>query len=61
MKALLVALCLSMWTPHVIDGDTIDWNGQRWRMANYDAPEIDGHCARERDLAWRAKRRLGSV
>jgi endonuclease YncB( thermonuclease family) len=50
-----------MWTPHVIDGDTIDWNGQRWRMANYDAPEIDGHCARERDLAWRAKRRLGSV
>jgi micrococcal nuclease len=27
-------------------------------MANYDSPEINGRCAHERDLAWKAKHRL---
>jgi endonuclease YncB( thermonuclease family) len=36
----------------VIDGDTIDWNGQRWRLAAHDAPELYGHCAYERESAW---------
>jgi endonuclease YncB( thermonuclease family) len=56
--------CSPAMYPHVaaglqmIDGDTIVWRGERWRLANHDAPEIVGHCARERELAWRAKRRL---
>ena len=67
--AIAIAACLlaaSACAPHahvaagmrVIDGDTIDWNGTRWRMSNYDTPEINGHCQHERDLAWRAKHRL---
>jgi micrococcal nuclease len=42
----------------ILDGDTIEWRGERWRMASYDSPELHGHCAHERELAWRAKRRL---
>jgi endonuclease YncB( thermonuclease family) len=43
----------------VIDGDTIDLNGMRYRLANHDSPELYGaHCARERALAWKAKHRL---
>jgi micrococcal nuclease len=46
----------------VVDADTIEWHGQRYRLANHDAPEI-GHarCPHERDLAWRAKHRLETL
>ena len=48
----------------VLDGDTLEvrvhiWLGQdirtRVRLAGIDAPEIKGKCARERDLAQRAR------
>lgn len=43
----------------VIDGDTIDFNGQRIRMVDYDAPEIsEPKCASEAALGERAKMRL---
>jgi endonuclease YncB( thermonuclease family) len=48
----------------VLDGDTLEvrvhiWLGQnirtRVRLAGIDAPELKGKCARERDLAQRAR------
>lgn len=43
----------------VIDGDTIDVNGERIRIANIDAPEIRGaKCDAEKRLGIVAKHRL---
>lgn len=43
----------------VIDGDTIDYRGERIRMIDYDTPEIsDPKCASEYALGQRAKLRL---
>ena len=43
----------------VIDGDTIEFDGQRIRMVDYDAPEIsEPKCASEAALGERAKMRL---
>lgn len=43
----------------VIDGDTIEYNGARIRMIDYDTPEIsDPKCASEYALGQRAKLRL---
>lgn len=43
----------------VVDGDTIDYRGQRVRMVDYDTPEItEPHCASEYALGQRAKYRL---
>jgi endonuclease YncB( thermonuclease family) len=45
---------------HVVDGDTIDIQGKRIRLIDFDAPELGGHahCAVERMLAARATSRL---
>jgi micrococcal nuclease len=46
----------------VIDGDTIDFKGERIRMVAYDAPEIsEPHCASEYALGQQAKLRLLSL
>jgi endonuclease YncB( thermonuclease family) len=46
----------------IIDGDTFDLNGTRYRAARYDSPELHhARCARERDLALRAKHRLEAL
>lgn len=46
----------------VVDGDTIDYHGQRIRMIDYDAPEIgEPKCAGERALGHRAKDRLVQI
>ena len=46
----------------VIDGDTIDFRGQRIRMIDYDAPEIgEPKCDSERALGHRAKNRLVEI
>lgn len=43
----------------VIDGDTIDYMGQRIRMVDYDTPEIgEPKCASEEAQGHKAKRRL---
>jgi len=43
----------------VIDGDTIDYRGQRVRMVDYDTPEIaEPKCASEEALGHQAKLRL---
>jgi micrococcal nuclease len=38
-----------------VDGDTLDCQGRRVRLANIDAPEIQGRCAAEIQMAERAK------
>lgn len=45
----------------VVDGDTIWVSGEKIRMQSIDAPEIDGKCAYEKDLAQRAKHRLNEI
>lgn len=42
----------------VIDGDTIDYDGLRVRIADIDTLEVRGRCAYESDLAARATARL---
>jgi endonuclease YncB( thermonuclease family) len=45
---------------YVVDGDTIEVQGKRIRLIDFDAPELGGHahCAIERMLAARATSRL---
>ncbi len=38
-----------------VDGDTLDCAGRRVRLANIDAPEIEGRCLAETQMAERAK------
>lgn len=66
MRAALLPLALlAMSLPataggdpvRVIDGDTIETPAATIRIANIDAPEIDGKCDAERRLAAVAKRR----
>lgn len=46
----------------VIDGDTIEALGQRWRLTGMDTPEIfRPHCPAERRVGLRAKARLQSM
>lgn len=60
---MLLALALSLCAPGprdncVVDGDTFWSAGEKIRIADIDAPEIEGKCPWERDQAQRAKRRL---
>lgn len=45
----------------VVDGDTIWMDGEKIRLQSIDAPEIDGKCSYEKDLAQRAKIRLNEL
>jgi hypothetical protein len=45
----------------VVDGDTVWVDGEKIRLQSMDAPEIDGRCSYERDLAQRATRRLSAI
>lgn len=47
----------------VIDGDTVDVNGARWRLDGYDAPETGdrARCPEEREAGEKAKRRLQQI
>jgi micrococcal nuclease len=59
IASLLASALLATSAPHVVDGDTLDIDGERIRIANIDAPEI-GHpqCDAEKRLGEVAKRRL---
>jgi endonuclease YncB( thermonuclease family) len=48
---------------YVVDGDTIDVQGKRIRLIDFDAPELGqhAHCAIERMLAARAASRLRQI
>jgi micrococcal nuclease len=45
----------------VFDGDTIQAKGRTIRLVGFDAPERDGRCPHERELAGRATARLRSL
>ncbi len=45
----------------VVDGDTFWLSGEKIRLEGIDAPEIEGACAYERNLAQRAKVRLSEI
>lgn len=62
----LVFLALAICQPGprdncVVDGDTIWLHGEKIRLADIDAPEIDGKCPYERELAQRATHRLSQL
>lgn len=40
---------ISCYQPYIIDGDTLDCNGTRIRLASIDAPEMPDHCREGRD------------
>jgi len=57
-----MAICFSSARHNcVIDGDTVWVDGEKIRLAGIDAPEIDGRCSYERDLAQRASHRLSEL
>lgn len=45
----------------VVDGDTIWVDREKIRLQSMNAPEVNGACARERDLAGQATRRLSQL
>lgn len=60
---ILVVVLLSICAPGprdncVVDGDTFWVAGEKVRIADIDAPEIDGRCDYERGLAIASRNRL---
>lgn len=49
--ASLGSSTISCSSPRVIDGDTLDCDGQRIRLEGIDAPELPGHCRQGRRCA----------
>lgn len=45
----------------VVDGDTFWISGEKVRLESIDAPEVNGACKHERELAQRATRRLSEL
>jgi endonuclease YncB( thermonuclease family) len=65
---ITVLLCVLSCKPaeiRVWDGDSLrlgmTQEAEAIRIFNIDAPEIEGHCAYERDLAQRSKHRLAEL
>jgi endonuclease YncB( thermonuclease family) len=58
--AAAIAVCPPSGARHhcVHDGDTVWWNGEKIRIADIDAPELNGQCRQERDLARASRDRL---
>jgi micrococcal nuclease len=45
----------------VVDGDTFWLDGVKYRISNIDTPELKGNCAKERQIAGKARDRLASL
>lgn len=45
----------------VVDGDTVWLAGEKMRLSSFNAPETEGACRTERDLAGRAQSRLSTL
>lgn len=60
LAAAAISLCPPSGARHhcVVDGDTLWWQGEKIRIAEIDAPEINGRCPAERALALRSRARL---
>lgn len=63
---IAVTLCAATCQPAVLkvwDGDSLRVEGQEkaLRILNIDAPELDGRCAYETELADRARNRLAEL
>jgi len=64
---VLLAAALAICPTHgarqdcVHDGDTWWLSGEKSRLANFDAPDMNGKCAFERQLAIRARDRLAEL
>ncbi len=58
--AAALAVCPSSGPRHhcVVDGDTVWIAGEKIRVAEIDAPELNGRCEAERVLARKAQARL---
>lgn len=66
MAGALIALAMAICPPGprdncVVDGDTFWTNGEKVRVADIDAPEIEGKCSYERNLALRSRDRLAQL
>lgn len=70
VAAAIAALCLLVIRripidARIVDGDTIEVHGRRWRLSGYDAPEYDqpgGSQARERlRLILQTSRKIGVI
>ena len=50
----LVFLCGPTFanTVHIVDGDTLDVDGTRYRINGIDAPEADQNCKTDRGREW---------
>lgn len=46
---------------YAVDGDTVAFAFERWRISNIDAPELHGKCDAETRLAYTAKKRLQAL
>lgn len=57
-----MTICIEpIWHNCIVDGDTVWVGSEKIRLQSMDAPEIDGRCSYERELAQRAKRRLSAI
>lgn len=56
-----IALSCAPVEVHVLDGDTIEAAGTRYRLEDIDAPEIRGRCDAERRLALQSRKRLAEL
>ncbi len=63
LAAAALVICSPSGARHtcVVDGDTVWIAGEKIRLAEIDAPEINGRCPAERALAVRSRARLAQL
>jgi micrococcal nuclease len=61
LLSLFFFLQVSAADVRVVDGDTVDVGPVRYRLADVDAPELNGRCLAERRLAALARDRVRAL